>query len=194
MNYKNINDYEMLYMIRENDEDSQNLFMKKYLPVIHKIAHKYLDFAKCHGIDFDDLVQEGLIALNKAIHTYKDSNQVLFYTYASLCIERHFITYCRNASSSKHLILNQAIYDDILFSVSDTTSDPEYILFDHFSEEMFIRYKNHFDLSYSSILELRYNGFSYREISQLLDLPISTIDGRLYKIRKFLQEKEKFFS
>ena len=58
---------------------------------------------------------------------------------------------------------------------------------------MFIRYKNHFDLSYSSILELRYNGFSYREISQLLDLPISTIDGRLYKIRKFLQEKEKFF-
>ena len=48
-----------------------------------------------------------------------------------------------------------------------------------------------FNIKDSAVLELRYNGFSYNEISSLLDIPLSTVDGRLYKIRKYLQSYYK---
>ena len=61
------------------------------------------------------------------------------------------------------------------------------------NEEKFIMYKNSFKFLDSNIFELRYNGFSYKEISQLLDISFSCVDSRLCKIRKSLQlMKDKF--
>ena len=59
------------------------------------------------------------------------------------------------------------------------------------SEETFKQMKYLFNIKDSAVLELRYNGFSYNEISILLDIPLSTVDGRLYKIRKYLQSYYK---
>ena len=47
------------------------------------------------------MFQEGIIALNKAISTYSEENGVLFYTYASICIERHLITFCKRIDNKK---------------------------------------------------------------------------------------------
>ena len=55
-------------------------------------------------------------------------------------------------------------------------------------ERKFVSFKNLFDIVESNIFELRYNGFSYKEISKLLDIPVSTIDGKLCKIRRILKE------
>lgn len=104
MDYKKVNDYEVMYMISENDDASRELLFKKYLPIVSKISSKYLAFAKKLGIEFDDLLQEGMIALNSAISNFDDSNGVLFYTYASVCIERHIITYCKRANNKKIII------------------------------------------------------------------------------------------
>lgn len=193
MEYKNVNDYEVMYMIRENDEEARNLMFQKYHPSIKKIAYKYYDFAKKCGSELEDLIQEGMIALNKAIDSYQESSGVLFYTYVTLCIERHLITYCRNISSYRHASLNNNVGDDILFNISDSKNGIEDFFSEKLEEEMFIYYKNLLNFKFSIVFELRYNGFSYKEIGNLLDLPISTIDGRLCKIRKFLQERvEKF--
>ena len=62
MNYKDYNDYEVLYMIRE-DSDIIDLIIQKYEPLIKKIAFSFFSSYKYMNIDYDDLVQEGRIAL-----------------------------------------------------------------------------------------------------------------------------------
>ena len=193
MDYKKVNDYEVMYLIRENDEEAKGLLYKKYGSVIKKIALKYLDFASKHGVEFDDLVQEGYIAFFQAVETYDENGGALFFSYVSLCVNRHLITYCRNLCSKKHFILNNSISDDSIVEIKDEFSNPENIFLDRLAEDKFIYYKNYFDVKYSSVLELRYNGFSYKEISKLLDIPISTVDGRIYRIRKYFKQKGNNF-
>ena len=71
MDYKQVNDYEVIYMIKENDEEARNLLIRKYKPIINKISNKYISSVKPFGVEIDDLVQEGMIALNKAINTFR---------------------------------------------------------------------------------------------------------------------------
>ena len=194
MNYKNINDYEILYMIKEKDDYAQNIIYEKYLPVIKKIASKYINFVVNRGADYEDLVQEGTIGLSKAITGYRDDQNAMFYTYACLCIERHINVFCRDISSKKNEILNSCLYSEDVINCQGSKyqySNPEEVNIEQLNYQEFIKCKNYFDIDKSSILELRYNGFTYKEISQLLDISISTVDGRLSKIRQTLHRLGK---
>ena len=137
-------------------------------------------------IEYEDLVQEGLIALNEAINKYNERSGVLFYTFLCVCVERRILTYCRKMNSSKHYLLNTSLDDEYIYSVSDNDVFEAY--FNEINlERKFVSFKNLFDIVESNIFELRYNGFSYKEISKLLDIPVSTIDGKLCKIRRILK-------
>lgn len=195
MDYRDINDYEIIYMVRENDDRAREMVFKKYLPIINKIAGKYISYARNFGVEFDDLVQEGYIALNNAIDKYDQNAPSLFYSYASLCIGRSIQTYCRNISNNKNKILNFSVREESIINIKDDSLNPQEIVFEILLEEKFIYFKNLFDLRHSCIFELRYNGFSYKEISKLLDISLNVIDGSLYKIRKILRDylsKEEF--
>ncbi len=188
MEYKDVNDFEVLYMIKEKDDYYQELMYKKYSPIIKNIASKYLNCVKNRGADYDDLVQEGYIGLSNAINTYRDEES-LFYTYATICVERQINRFCRSLSTKKQEVLNNALSDDMLLFMKVDSYDfgnPEAFSLYNFTKEEFIRIKNKFDIEYSSVFELRYNGFSYKEISRLLDITVSTVDGRLSKIRRYL--------
>ena len=189
MNYKRINDYEVLYMVKENDEDARDLMLTKYMPIIRKVSSKYYELFKDNGADFDDFVQEGLIALNKAINSFDEKNDVLFYTYALTCINRHLITFCRNITSKKHMILNGSVREDesIINVLSEENIEKEFE--NRWYEAEFVDFKNSFDFIESGIFELRYNGFTYKEISQLLDISVRNIDSTLTRIRRILHKK-----
>lgn len=187
MDYKKINDYEVVYMVRENDEEAREIIFNKYIPIVRRIASDHLALAKMARIEYEDLVQEGLIALNEAINKYNERSGVLFYTFLCVCIERRILTYCRKMNSSKHYLLNTSLDDEYIYSVSDNDVFEAY--FNEINlERKFVSFKNLFDIVESNIFELRYNGFSYKEISKLLDIPVSTIDGKLCKIRRVLKE------
>ena len=79
MEYKDLNDYELVYRIRENDIEAENLMISKYEPVLNKVARKYLGIVENVGADIDDLVQEGRIALIKAVDTFDLKKDLLFY-------------------------------------------------------------------------------------------------------------------
>ncbi|MCI7702508.1 MAG: sigma-70 family RNA polymerase sigma factor [Tenericutes bacterium] len=187
MDYKKINDYEVVYMVRENDEEAREIIFNKYIPIVRRIASDHLALAKMARIEYEDLVQEGLIALNEAINKYNERSGVLFYTFLCVCVERRILTYCRKMNSSKHYLLNTSLDDEYIYSVSDNDVFEAY--FNEINlERKFVSFKNLFDIVESNIFELRYNGFSYKEISKLLDIPVSTIDGKLCKIRRILKE------
>ena len=194
MNYKNINDYEILYLVSEDKDSNYDILFQKYLPIIKSISSKYFPFASNHGVEYQDLVQEGFLALNNAITTYQDNEKTIFYTYACVCIERHLATYCRSLAARKHQILNMAIPDD-LYSCNFIKDDSEVSSFYEFHPlELYpfiVKVMYSFDLVTRCVFELRFNGFSYLEISKLLEISVSTVDSRLSKARKIMQRRYK---
>lgn len=187
MDYKNVNDYEVLYMIRENSEEARDLMYEKYLPIIKNITNKYYSYNKNLGADYDDYFQEALIGFQKAILSYNEDRNVLFYTYAPNVINKQLLNFIRSLKVEKHLALNSSIRnDEFLKNIRDKKA---FRYIDKLNEDELVEIKNSFDYKYSVVFELRYNGFTYKEISILLDLPMNTIRSRIAKIKKTLQKR-----
>ena len=197
MNYKTINDYELLYMVRENDDNSQDILFEKYLPIIKSIAYEYYQKFKNYGYDYEDFVQEATIAFQKSVISYDESKDALFYTFTVICMRRNLLTFCRNISNTNKntsinnfvdldscVIVDQASYIDSLFEDRERESLVRKLIID-------LPFEN------SCIFELRFNGFSYREIGLLLSLPSSTVEfkNRVAKkklkhlLKKYCKEK-----
>lgn len=188
MDYKNLNDYEIFYMIGENNDDYLKIMFDKYEPVINKLSFAYYQKFKGIGINIDDLKQECRVGLMKAVNSY-DPNNILFYSYAIICMERTLSTYVRNFNNKGNYLLNNSIRD-LPFDLKDSSANS--IVDDVLIEnEIFFKYKNLLNFKLSVIFELRYNGFSYKEISTLLDLSKSTIDGRMAMLRKKIKNSLK---
>lgn len=185
MNYKNINDYELCSYVQENNnDDALDALFEKYRGLIYSVIKPYLNKYKYTGIDEDDLVQEGKLGLLYASRTY-NGEKSLFITFAYVCIERHIINYCRTFNNMRNYPLNSSVVVNyrIIRDSSDNYQSVEDILIEN---ENFFEVKNKLDFKYSIVFELRYNHFTYREISELLDLPMSTVDGRIRSVRKML--------
>ena len=185
MNYKYLNDFELCFYVQENDDDALELLLKKYKPCIDNIIRPYFQKYKYTGIELEDLYQEAKIGLLKASRSYDSNNKNLFITYAYTCIERQVISYCRTYNNMRNYPLNSSLAVDYRFVHDNSTpfQSVEDILIEN---EEFFENKNKLDFKYSIIYELRYNHFTYKEISILLDVPMSTVDGRLRYVRNML--------
>lgn len=192
MDYKKLNDYELIYQVRENDEVAYGLLIDKYSNLINIMAKKYQKQYKNIGLEFDDLYQEGMIGVIKALKDY-NSNDTLFFTYAGLCAKREMDRLVKSQSRKKRMILNNSI--SLNHSIND---DPDFLLenlipsnYDlekefEISDELKKIMDKKYDLNIidSSIFELKMNGFSVREIANLLELSYKIVDYRIRKIRK----------
>lgn len=183
MNYNN--DYELIYLVRENDDDALKIILRKYSKIIYAICNRYYAKYKYIGLSYDDLLQEARYSVSKVINNY-DDNKTLFYSFLILCVERDIVTFCKKYNNSKNYPLNYSLSDDVFDYVKDSsiTYDASYILEEN---ELFFRCKNLLNYNQCIVFELKYNGFTFNEISILLDLPISTVDGRLHLIKKRLK-------
>lgn len=195
MDYKNYNDYELVYQVRENDKVAYDVLMKKYSKLVDKYANYYYLKNKNIGIEIEDLYQEGMLGVVMALNDY-NSNDTLFYTYALLCIRREMERLVKASKRKKHMILNDSIslnssvsYDDDLYleEVIPSSYNVEESFFTEELSRMLISLKNVFDNEDSMIYELKYNCFSNKEISVLLELPYKYVDNRLRKIRKIIK-------
>lgn len=119
--YKDQNDYELLYLVSENNEEANEMFYKKYKPIIEIKANKMYPAIKNKGYELNDLIQEGMIGLSQALKDYKEQKNVTFSTFANLCINRQMLTFIRNINRQKHKILNDSISID---SSYDKTGNP----------------------------------------------------------------------
>ena len=198
MNYKDVNDYEILYLIGEKDEKAEEILFAKYRNLILKIAMKYLPFVSSRGAELDDLIQEGYLGLYSAIRNYQMDNSTIFYTFALVCIERQMRTYCKKLGSTKQEILNRSYSLDVplenakdplcnVIAKEEESPFDKIVLSDYI--EKLVSFKNSLPFLNASIFELRLNGFSYQEISTLLDIPRVKVDSILYKIRMILKKE-----
>ena len=104
-NYK-ISDSELIYQINDNNEDAKNYLFQKYSPLIHKEVQKYTKEASIKGIEYKDLLQEGMLAFSEAINNFDEKENVKFITFATLCIKRRISNLLKKQSTNKEQILN----------------------------------------------------------------------------------------
>ena len=192
MDYKNLNDYELIYQVRDNNEVAYGLLIEKYSNLVKILAKKYLKLNKDIGLEYDDLYQEGMVGVIQALNDY-NQDDTLFYTYASLCATREMDRIIKSHKRKKTMILNnsislnQKLFDDSRKSIGDMIAsdydiEKEYENKDRVKKVFDILYD--FDLLDSSILELKINGFTTKEIAKLLELTYKAVDYRMRKIRK----------
>lgn len=205
MNYKNMNDYELLYLISENNDIAREILINKYRPVVYFIASKYYKYNQSKGVELQDLIQEGYYALLKSTESYQPTKNNLFYTYTSICIERTLQAFCRKLNNKKYEILNQSFsyevcepssnkqYKNIISDKIDIEPLSQVLKEDFYKELNKLRWD--LDTEYSEVFELKYNGFSYKEIATLLNMKVSRVGRCLEVIRKEIRKRglETFF-
>lgn len=194
MDYKEINDYEQLYLIKENDDIAKEVMYTKYKPIVVSLASKYYNLLSKSGIDMDDLVQEGYIGLFNAINSFLETANACFYTFSIICVERQIKSYCKKYLSNKNKVMNNSYSIDAIGSDNDflsidviedsySNNNPDIYLTNAYDYIRMINFKHTLPLKESLIFELRYNGFKYREIANLLDISCNCVDNSIHRIK-----------
>lgn len=167
---------------------------KKYMPLINSYSKKYYALCKNKGIDFNDLIQEGMVGLSYAINTFKEQRDTLFFTYASTCIERRILSCIRSTNTLKNKALNDSLSfestEDYNFDyvLKDNKVNPENVLleFERTSELKSIIDNNLTNFE-KKVLEYKISGFIYKEIADFLNTDVKSIDNAIQRIRKKLK-------
>ena len=187
MNYKDINDYELIFMVKEQDEEAENILYKKYYYLIRTIIKKYKRVSYILGIDIKDLMQESLIAFSCAIKEYKDDYDTNFSSFLYLCINRRLSNYIRQYNTIKNKTMNNAISidDDNINSYLCDNSDPLYLLCNKENKEIINKVLNKNELY---ILSLYIDGYKYNEIASTINKSYKYVDGMIQKIKNKLKK------
>ena len=175
--YRDMNDYEILYMVCDVRENDFELLLNKYKPLIYKIVKNYIKTFKKFGYELDDLMQIGYITLYKSAALYNSYDNSKFYTYFKNALLKNIANHMRTNSTNKKNVLNNALsYDN---EINNTNIEFLNIFKDESNNKNIcnelITFKNSMSINLSWIFELFYNGYNKEEISILLDEKIEDI-------------------
>ena len=194
--YENLNDYELLDQVADNEFATETLF-EKYKPLIYGIAKKAYYTRQNTGLEMNDLIQEGMIGFSIAINTFDDQKKTTFFTYARTCIMRRVNSTIVAANRLKHQILNESISVEILDSetntdnqiLSDTKNNPEILLIEN---ENVLEIKKIIDSELTEfekkVCDLKTSGFDYKEIAEILNKTPKSIDNAFSRIKAKIQK------
>ncbi len=189
------------------DEDLIAAFHAGNVEVLEYLIKKYTNFVRVKartyflmGAEREDIIQEGMIGLYKAIRDFRSDRMSSFKAFAELCITRQIITAIKTATRQKHIPLNsyvsldKPIYDEdserTLLDVigSPKGSDPEEMII---KQEMFGKLEQTMSELLSAfesrVLALYLEGLSYHEIANYLNKHVKSIDNALQRVKRKLE-------
>ena len=203
--YHEMTDEQIVQLCHDGDSMAEEYLLNKYKNFVRSKARSYFLI----GADHEDIVQEGMIGLYKAIRDFKQEKLSSFRAFAELCITRQIITAIKTATRQKHIplnsyvSLNKPLYDeesdrtllDIL--MEGTTSNPE---------DMIINQENLGNIHQKinevlsgleqEVLSAYLDGKSYQEIAESLGRHVKSIDNALQRVKrkleKYLEENGRF--
>ena len=191
--YNKIPDEQLICRLRNGEDEIMDYLMIKYKSMVRRKARAmYLI-----GGDNDDLIQEGMIGLIKAVRDFDSEAGQSFSGFAELCVSRQMYSAIASSKRKKHIPLNSyvSLYDEgnhedekalpLIDTIEpEVENNPETLYFGKESSEAFIEElkENLSDLE-NRVLYLHMQGTNYRDIANLLDKSPKTIDNALQRIR-----------
>ena len=194
--YDEMLDETIVEAAREGDDAAQEYLINKYKNFVRAKARSYFLI----GADREDIIQEGMIGLYKAIRDFRNDKLASFRAFAELCITRQIITAIKTATRQKHIplnsyvSLNKPIYDEesdrtLLDVLSGSkVSDPEELVI---SREEFVDIEHKMgeflsDLEWKVLMSYL-DGRSYQEIAKDLRRHVKSIDNALQRVKRKLE-------
>ncbi len=199
--YEQSTDEELIHRLREGDEAVMDYICEKYKPLVRSKAKSMFIL----GGDNEDLIQEGMLGLFKAVRDYDSGRDASFYTFADLCISRQLYTAVQASQRKKHIPLNTyiSLYGDVgeqdnmetrklAESLADLSErNPEELFLDKervdYLERSIDKELSGFE---KQVLDLYMTGMSYTQIAKVLGRDEKAADNALQrlknKIRKML--------
>ena len=203
--YGTMTDEEIVVLCHNGDTSAEEYLLNKYKNFVRSKARSYFLI----GADHEDIVQEGMIGLYKAIRDYKQEKLSSFRAFAELCITRQIITAIKTATRQKHIplnsyvSLNKPLYDEesdrtlLDIIMEGNAGNPE---------EMIINQENLGNIHQKinevlsgleqEVLSAYLDGKSYQEIAESLGRHVKSIDNALQRVKrkleKYLEENGRF--
>lgn len=199
-----MSDEALIEVYRAGDKQAIEILVKRYKQFVrHKIKTAY-----CIGADKEDLIQEGMIGLFKAINDYNPDREASFKSFATLCVTRQLSTAFKTVTRQKHMPLNTSISLNLPVSKAGEEEEEGVTLMDVLkSKEDFspedevinqenLQVLNEYILKVLSdmefkVLKLYINGQNYHEIAKQMDKTPKAIDNALQRIKKKLENVTK---
>ena len=196
--YEGLTDEELIALFRDGDQEAMEMLLNKYKEmVLRKAKSMYI-----LGGDSDDLIQEGMLGLFKAVRDYDCGRDASFRTFAQLCVTRQLYTAVKASSRKKHLPLNTAISlsrpvredgeedEEFLDCLeADASSNPEvYLIGQEEIERLEEKIEKELSPLEKQVLELHLTGMGYVEIAHVLNRDEKSTDNALQRIRTKLKK------
>ncbi|MDD3927118.1 MAG: RNA polymerase sporulation sigma factor SigH [bacterium] len=196
--YKHMTDLEIAIAAQDGDVKAVEFLLNKYRNLVRMRVKSYFLL----GAEREDIVQEGMIGLYKAIRDYKGDKLTSFRSFADLCITRQIITAIKTATRQKNIPLNSAmsldkpVFDDESnrtladLYLTETVCNPEE---KYVNDEVMIQVKQKLkealsDLEWKVLLSYL-DGKSYREMAEELNQGVKSVDNALFRIKRKVANK-----
>ena len=201
--YDQMKDEDVITLVHQGDLAAQDYLMMKHKTLVKSKARAYFLI----GADKEDIMQEGMIGLYKAVRDFRPDKNVSFRSFAELCINRQMITAIKTAGRQKHIPLNSSLslnrpvyeeqeeqtYIDLLESMEETS--PEALLIGqedkHWMDEKIASALSKFE---NKVLSYYLQGKTYAEIAEMTKKPEKSIDNALQRVKRKIEKlvgKEK---
>ena len=195
--YAEFTDEQIVEMSHSGDMAAEEYLLDKYKNFVRSKARSYF----LVGADHEDIVQEGMIGLYKAIRDFRPDKLSSYRAFAELCITRQIITAIKTATRQKHIplnnyvSLNKPLYDEesdrtlLDVIVEGRISDPEELII-NMENVGNIRTKINEVLSTleQQVLNAYLDGKSYQEIAESLGRHVKSIDNALQRVKRKLEK------
>ena len=196
LSLKKESDEELVKQAKDGDESATEYIINKYKNFVRVKAKSYF----LVGADREDIIQEGMIGLFKAIRDFKEDKLSSFRAFAELCITRQIITAIKTATRQKHIplnsyiSLNKPVYDedsdrtmlDILSGAK--VMDPEQVfIHQELSDDLRKKIKKNLSDLESQVLVAYLEGESYQEIATKLVRRVKSIDNALQRVKRKIE-------
>ncbi len=193
--YGNYTDEQIVSLIKQGDEKALSYLLEKYKNLVNIKVGKYFII----GAEREDIMQEGMIGLFKAIKSFNIEKQNTFKSFANICIERQLITAIKSSNRQKniplnsYLSLNTAAYDNNeedsveLIDTFDSKliEDPlETVMKQEYYEQIQNAVNKNLSKFEKQVLDRFIKGESYQLIAQSLNSPVKSVDNAIQRIRK----------
>ncbi len=194
MQYDAFSDEELIEKLRQGENDITDYILEKYKPLVRKCTNAmYLI-----GGETEDLIQEGMIGLFKAIRNYRADRDASFYHFAKLCVNRQLYTALEASNRKKHLPLNSYISLSAPGQENQEMADsflqgpnrsPEQLVIE---QEIWEDFRKHLTEKLSrmenQVLALYLDGNNYLQIAARMDKSPKSIDNALQRIRQKIKQ------
>ena len=187
--FDNVSDEELIMRFRAGETSIEDYLMAKYKGLVRQKARAMFLI----GGDTDDLIQEGMIGLFKAVRDFQPGREAAFATFAGVCIDRQLYSAIQSSNRQKHIplnsyvSLNQEEEGSPIWELS--VENPESIVIDQENaRDLQRKFMGFLSPMERKVLDLYLRGEGYVEIARILNKSPKSIDNALQRIRSKIRE------